>query len=65
MKDISKLQIVYTDGSIKEITKGMICDISTDDAEAEFLNCDTETDIKPLLKALIASFRAIDPEQQD
>lgn len=58
-KEIAKIQIVYTDGSVKEIEKGMACDISTDDAEAEFVNCDVDTDLKPLLSALIQTLKGM------
>lgn len=56
MKQVEQILIVYTDGTTKAITKGMACDVSTANADAEFVNCDVETDVKPLLTALISAF---------
>lgn len=57
MKELAKIQLVYTDGSTKEVTKGAVFDISSTDAIGEFLNCEVEDDIKPLLRSLIMTLR--------
>jgi hypothetical protein len=56
-KQVAKIQIIYTDGSTKEITKGMACDVSTEHAQAEFCRCDVETDIKPLLRGMVMTLK--------